>query len=223
MVALSVALVLALVAKRIWPAAPTRIGNVVAYRAVGDTAPQLVITDGSGSLIRTAEMPFDLDEFMSVPGRREALFAAQTPFSGELTRFVPVTRWSSRTGDVLALLDLEGNATSVEVRLPGTEGTLFRVGQKWYVGRNHDRGLEIAVVDGDQGTLLNRTDVSSSGLRGIVEARLLPSHITNDKLWVVSYDSTRLDDLPIAILDATSLHPVYASRRMLLSERSEQR
>ena len=124
---------------------------------------------------------------------------------------------------MLALLDLEGNATSLELRLPGTEGTLFRVGQKWYVGRNHDRDLQIAVVDGDQGTLLNRTDVSTSGLRGIVEARLLPSHIANGKLWVVSYDSTRLDDPPVAILDATSLHALYASRHVSLTERREQR
>lgn len=188
-------------------------------KLVGDAGRVVVITDPEGNPLRSIELEFDLDGFLSRSEAVATKFGDRSSLSGELTRFAPVIQYApGKVHRELAILDLE--AGMVSNRFPLREHvwtTLFRDGHRWYVSNMVlGRAMELTVIDGQNGQVVSQTRVGAVGPRGGVENPLLPSHVAAGKLWISIHNDAPIHEPPIAILSSDRLEPLYLSRHVEL-------
>ena len=188
--------------------------------AVGDTGRRLVITDVVGEPQRGIDLAFDLDAWLG-PDSVEANAPNQIPFSGELPRFVPIVKPQANVlDDELAMFDLrDGNVTKAPIER-SVDRTLFRYEDHWLLAsRPLGRALQLTSYNGNSGSVDGRATLRGANADATIDTSILPTHVANQKLWVVLYATTPLDKPPLAILDTATLKPL-ATRDAVVSSKS---
>jgi hypothetical protein len=163
-----------------------------------DRSTHLILTDGSGRNVST----IPLGEDTHWPGDRPRAIESM-PLGGEMTRFVPyvsVTYEAGGTAARMLVLDLETGTIATKGKVNETlmQYRLFRKGELWFLSRRED----IVVFDGTSGKLTAAVRIK----RPATVAKLEPSHVANDKLWI--YRTDRSGGPAVFVLDAASLKPL---------------
>lgn len=143
-----------------------------------------------------------------VQGRPTFRWPEQTPLTGSLTRYVPFVVEPAEPVDeptgtpcFLAVADLDAHRL---VSLSAGSPMLLHYGIVTVDGRHYvATSSEIAVVDGATGELGAAVHVEGWNREWVA-----PTVVAGGRLWLVGSDWAGVHELPVAILDATTLAPI---------------